>query len=398
MRNNNKAIRAHKRHVRLFKFLHFAVSPFFKRKFNYTYDDLSTIEGPFLLLSNHNMELDPAFVGMAVKNQIYFVASEHVTRNKFIGWLLDFVFAPILHYKGKAGVNTISNMLHTLKAGHNVAIFPEGNRSFSGKTLDFLPTIGKLARKSGAKLVTFKMEGGYFSQPRWSFTLRKGQLTGKLIHIYELDELKSMTDDEVNDAIIKDLYEDAYKTQARERIAFEGKRLAYGLESTLFMCPECQKIGTLSSDNKFLKCCCGSRAEYNVYGDLARENAPSLTVTGIDEQQKEALKERIIELKNSGAVDTVLFEDEITLMEIQNHKIINKRTGCFKAYCDHATFTGTDVSAAINIEPIALQGVAIRSRNTIVTHTLDNRQFELTGTSEVFNALKYLYLYDFLKG
>ena len=47
----------------------------------------------------------------------------------------------------------------------NVCVFPEGNRTWDGVTAKFLPSIGKLARSSGASLVTYKLTGGYFASP-----------------------------------------------------------------------------------------------------------------------------------------------------------------------------------------------------------------------------------------
>ena len=58
-------------------------------------------------------------------------------------------------------------VMRRLRKGGSVAIFAEGNRSFNGLTGDILPATGKLARSSGASLVTFRFSGGYLSSPRW---------------------------------------------------------------------------------------------------------------------------------------------------------------------------------------------------------------------------------------
>ena len=382
----------HRRHVRLFAFLAAIVRPFFRKKFNFVWDDLSQIEGPYLLLCNHNTNYDPVFVGLAASKQLYFVASEHVTRNRFLWRLLDFIFAPIIHQKGKAGVNTVAEMLRCLKAGYNVAIFPEGNRSFNGLTCPFLSTIGKLARKSGAKLVTYKLEGGYLSQPRWGFTLRRGKLAGKLVHVYDTDELKGMTDDEVNSAIERDLYEDAFKTQEKEHIPFKGKKLAYGLETTLFTCPKCKRSGLLKSSNTDIACECGYKAEYNEFGELINTDGSKTTIAAWDAFQRESLEKEMM-TANASHSDRVLFEDEIKLQRINHeHAVTESKKIMLRAYCDHVELGDR------RFVPSDLAGVAVHSRNTIVTYdAATGTQYEIKGTNELFNALKYLYLYEIMK-
>ena len=76
------------RHRLTFKVIRPVAWVLMKVLFNYEYDDLSKIEGPYLLLVNHNLELDPAAVGVAAGNQLYFVASEHILRKGFGTWFL----------------------------------------------------------------------------------------------------------------------------------------------------------------------------------------------------------------------------------------------------------------------------------------------------------------------
>ena len=147
----------HKRHERVFRFVRMILLPFAKLLYNFEYQDLSGIEGPYLLLSNHNSDVYPIFIAGATKNHIYFVATENITRMGIIGKFFVTFFHPIIHYKGKIGINTVKEILKTLKSGYNVALFPEGNRSFNGLTnTDIItPSTGKMAKKSGASLVTF---------------------------------------------------------------------------------------------------------------------------------------------------------------------------------------------------------------------------------------------------
>ena len=164
-----------RRHQMVSKVLMPFIHVFNKWKFNYEFDSLKNIEGPYLILPNHNLELDPLLVGEAVGKQIYFVASEHLLRKGIATKLLMYFLKPIIHMKGRQGAKTVKQMLRSLQEGHKVCIFPEGNRSFNGVTMEMEAAIAKVAKKAKVKLITYRIEGGYLTQPRWATNLRRGK-------------------------------------------------------------------------------------------------------------------------------------------------------------------------------------------------------------------------------
>ncbi|MBQ2035688.1 MAG: hypothetical protein II218_07240, partial [Peptococcaceae bacterium] len=57
------------------------------------------------------------------------------------------------------------------------------------------------------------------------------------------------------EAILKrDLYEDAYARQRETPIAFKGRKLAEGMETLFFLCPNCGKVHTLVSKGSTVSC------------------------------------------------------------------------------------------------------------------------------------------------
>ena len=410
-KQERKEQRAMRRHRRWFAFLHWALTGFFVRKLGYTYDSLADVEGPYLLLANHNMELDPALVGIATKKQLYFVASEHVLRKGFLTKLLMHIFRPIIHTKGKNGTKSAMEIIKTLKKGANVCLFAEGNRSFNGVTGELPPATGKLAKAAGASLITYRFEGGFLSQPRFSVKRRKGKINGHLVHIYKPEELKAMSDEQMNEAIRKDLYEDAYAVQDEKMIPYDGKKLTLGIESTLFYCPACRAFNTLKSTDDEVRCTCGFTASYDRFGYLNCSDGVKRNLRDWDAEQKTALNEAYREGTLPAFTDTVSVRSidadhkagkqywiEITATREGVHYLLldegkkNKRRLIVPVHEEDGSISELTISN--NVPPEDLVGLAVYSRNSInVILGEKDEQFDIKGDTG-FNALKYRYLFE----
>ena len=376
--------RALRRHRRFWVLMRILLSRYFIRKFGYEYDSLADIEGPYLLLANHNMELDPALVGIATHKHVYFVASEHIMRKGLGTWFLRTFFRPIIHTKGKTGTKSVMAIIKTLKKGQNVCLFAEGNRSFNGVTGDILPSTGKLAKAAGASLVTFRIEGGFLTQPRFSTSRRKGKTYGHLVHVYKPEELKKMSDDEMNETINRDLYEDAYAVQAEKMIPYKGKNLTLGIESTLFWCPACKKMETLTSTSDEVRCgACGFSASYDEYGYLNCSDGVKRNMRDWDREQKDFLIGQFRDGTFEG------FTDPVTVRIIgADHKAGEVMNGELRATTEGVTFAGKHYKRGY------ISGLAVYSRNYINTlFGPEEVQYDLRG-DRGFNALKYYYLYQ----
>ena len=187
---------ARPRHVRFWRFAHPLARLLGKVKFNYTYDDLSGIEPPYLLLCNHVLNLDPVLVGVAMGRQGYFVATENLMHLGIWTKLLMRFCCPIIIQKGRMGLRSTRELLKTIAGGASVALFPEGDRSFDGLTADIPSATAKVARKAG-KLVCVRFEGGFLTYPRFATTMRKGRLHLSLAGVYDAETMAAMTDDEL---------------------------------------------------------------------------------------------------------------------------------------------------------------------------------------------------------
>ena len=378
----------HRKREIWFKIARFIGKPFVCLKYRYKYDSFKDVKGPLLVLANHTTDLDSLFIAIAAGKQLYFVATENITRMPRFGKLIMKIFAPIIHYKGMPGIRTSKIMLRHLKAGHSVAVFPEGNRTFNGVTLPMGDANGKLAIASGATLVTYRIKGGYFTSPRWHKKDRRGRVRGELAGVYTHEELKAMGPDEVNRIIARDLYLDAYEEQKKDPWAYTGPDIAENLESTVFLCPKCGKIGGLHSQGNRFFCDCGFDAIFDEYGYIKDKDQHQWTVTELDIKQREYIDDL---QKNSGEEE--LFEDEVSEETVdENHDVVSERRVVLKAF---ANAFGVDDK---NVSFDDIEAIAINQKNLLMFHLKGMKShYQFRGPLS-FSALKYLYVFRAAKG
>ncbi len=307
-------LKARRRHERVYSILWHLLHRPAAGFFHCDIERAPETEGSCLILSNHNTDVDFLFLGSSFKRHMYFVISEHTMQHGFASKLLRHYLAPISRLKGATAASTAMNVIRTLRSGSNVCIFAEGNRSFNGETCPILPSTGKLARSAGASLITYRIEGGYMVSPRWAYSLRRGKMRAHIVNIYSPEQLRAMTDDEINEAIKNDLYEDAYARQAEWKAVYKGKKLAEGLEHILFICPECGGISTISTNGSRISCTCGMSGKYNKHGYISGTSYN--TVLDWDRWQQKRLPEIIDCAGNDCAA--IFSDDDISLIAVDS--------------------------------------------------------------------------------
>ena len=298
------------RHQRNWRVLHAILRPIIRKKFDMIREDIR-VDGPILLIPNHVTSWDPVLVAMNLRDkQVYYVASEHLFRKGLLTGLLRWLVDPIPRSKGAAGTDTVKACLRHLRAGHSVCIFAEGEQSWDGRNNPVFDSTGKLAKASGATLVTYRLEGAYLCKPRWADTMRRGKVYGHAVGIYTPEELKGMSPKEITDIINRDISENAWERQAEDPQEYKGKDLAVGLERMLYLCPGCRKTGTLSTEDDTLRCSCGFETRFGRDG-LFHPGTPFANLAQWEDWQRNALRSGEFEHE-----DFLFSDGNVTLTEI----------------------------------------------------------------------------------
>ncbi len=259
-----------KKHQIIWRTLRPLVGVFLRLKFGYTYEMAHkkyTLPENYIVLSNHTTDYDPLLVGVSFKKQMYFVASEHITRWKRAYPLIKFALEPIVRKKGMSAAHAIIDIMRKLRHGDSVAMFAEGVRTWDGVTSEIAPTTGQMVKRAGCGLVTYKVVGGYFLSPGWSNGTRRGSSHGAIVGVYTKEQLEGMSVDEINAVIARDLHEDAYERQLAEPKRYRGRRLAEKIENLLFICPECGAVESIASSGNEAVCQkCQMKLVFDEYG------------------------------------------------------------------------------------------------------------------------------------
>lgn len=131
-------------------------------------------EGAFVLAVAHGSILDPLFVLVACPRPVYTLTKS--TQFGSAGWrhlLLRLQAFPTRRYR--VDPQAVRTALRVIGAGEGLGIFPEGERSWDGRSQALRRGAVRLMMASGATVVPCAVDGSYAVLPRWSHRAARGR-------------------------------------------------------------------------------------------------------------------------------------------------------------------------------------------------------------------------------
>lgn len=236
-------------------------------------DQISGLKPPYIVLANHTNFWDPFLLSMCVPDPVYFVTSDAHFRNPVLRWLLKLVGA-IPKTKFVSDPQSIKDIIKVARNGGIIGIFPEGRRSWDGKTLPLLYPTAKLIKLLGLPVVAILFKGACLSLPRWAKHPRKGELLMVCSRIMDADAAGRLSAGEIFELASASLEHDEYEYQKGRMIPYKANLPAEKLELFLFCCPNCRSIGALKSKNEDFSCSkCSYSVKYDKYGFFSSHGA-----------------------------------------------------------------------------------------------------------------------------
>ena len=340
----------------------------------------------YLVLYNHQTAFDQFFVGMAFKGAIYYVASEDLFSKGWVSSVIRCLVAPIPIKKQTTDIGAVMNCIRVAREGGTIAIAPEGNRTYSGKTEYMSSAIAPLAKKLKLPIAFYRIEGGYGVHPRWSDVLRKGKMRGFVSKVLEPEEYAGMTNEELHERIQQELFVDETTSESR----FFSDKKAEFLERAIYVCPDCG-LSEFESRGDIITCkTCGIAVRYGEDKSLTGVNCqfPFQYVTQWYDHQKDFVNK----LNVLDYVEKPLYRDHSSLSEVilYKKKIHLREDAKIALYGDRIVIDeGTENQIVwMFADTIA---ISVLGKNKLNIYYGDHL-YQLKSHKR-FNALKYVNIY-----
>lgn len=301
------------------------------------------LKGPFVLVPNHQGNLDPFMVGSFVPRPVYWVTSDGNMRSTILKFLLRLV-GSIPKSKAIPDLETVNWIVDVIRRrGGVVGVFAEGTATWDGRTLPLIPSTAKLVKLLKVPVVAAVMRGGYYSQPRWSWKPRRGYLEIEYKLIMDGAEAKAKSADEVLTAMQAALAHDEAAWAAEHPHEYRSRRMARHLELSLFMCPRCGAVGGMRSHRDRLYC---RRCGYvNRLGSDYRFSSSGgfeprfPTISAWSDWQEEAFRAFVLDPARPEGVPILSDAGVMLLRGRKMNPLLRLRTGTMCLYRDRVELT-----------------------------------------------------------
>ncbi|MDR0854038.1 MAG: 1-acyl-sn-glycerol-3-phosphate acyltransferase [Clostridiales Family XIII bacterium] len=233
--------------------------------------DLKEYKGkPFILVSNHASRLDYIYASVALLPlTLNYVAGY----NEFFRSHLAFLFRLVQTVPKKnfvSDIYAVKSIRRILDGGGRIALFPEGMSSISGSNQPSAIATGKFLKYFGVPVLQLKIKGGYLTSTKYCLEDRPGKVEVEVSELFTPEQLVSMSNDEVQEALDVAIHHDDFEWNKEMRIAFDGRdEMAKNLHTLLYRCPKCGGEFTMRGVGNVISCsACGNGATLDEYYDL----------------------------------------------------------------------------------------------------------------------------------
>lgn len=137
-------------------------------------------DAPAIIACNHSSYFDPPIIGSCSPREIHFLANARLFQNRYFSWLITQLNSHPVNVE-EQDTKALKTVMHLLKEGNRVLIFPEGGRNDDGTLLPFKKGIGMLSLHCNVPIVPTYIGGADLVWPK---KRKRPFLSGKLLCVF----------------------------------------------------------------------------------------------------------------------------------------------------------------------------------------------------------------------
>lgn len=215
--------------------------------------NMEGIDGPYLLLVNHNAFLDFKVVTKAtfpkgVTNVVAidgFIKREKLLRDAGCIMKRKFTNDPIL-------VRHIIYAIRKLK--QTVVLYPEARYSLDGTQSKLPHSLGKLIKLLNVPVVVLITKGHFIDSSVWNLKHKNPKVRARMIQVLTQNDTQQLSVEDINYTLKRVFRYDDFAYQRDEGIKIFDPKRAEGLHKILYKCPHCLTEHKMTAHDHLLVC------------------------------------------------------------------------------------------------------------------------------------------------
>ena len=202
-------------------------------------EELLKFKPPYIIVGNHHSRYDYVFAIRAFyPRRITFIVARKLYLAARFHFLVKMARA-IPKNLFQPDIQTIRQSFDILGNEGILALYPEGQIVINGISKDMPESCAKLVKKMKLPVFAIRTSGAYFCDSTWRKYLKHGIIDVNISMTLTSDQIKTMTIEEIDEAIGKAIYVDNFAEQEKTGYLYKGRNRAKGLENILYKCPSC---------------------------------------------------------------------------------------------------------------------------------------------------------------
>ncbi|MBQ9858913.1 MAG: 1-acyl-sn-glycerol-3-phosphate acyltransferase, partial [Oscillospiraceae bacterium] len=221
-------------------------------------NEIKGVDGPFVVIANHEAQLDFVnLIGLNKRPMTFVISNSFYSTLPIKGFLDNMGVIPKQQFQ--TSIKDMKLMKAVIDAGQPLVIYPVGLMCEDGLSTPIPAATYKFLKWLKADIYVARTKGTYFAMPKWTKGIRRGRTYMDIYKLFTKEELAEAEISEIREKTENAILFDAYREQEELRVKYARNSDIRGLEHVLYMCPHCKAEFTVVSKDTNKLCCtsCG---------------------------------------------------------------------------------------------------------------------------------------------